>query len=131
MAFIMIVDDDLDFASSAATVLRHAGHEVLIELDSHKAVAGMEKRRPDLVIMDVMFPESISAGFALVQSIHHDHPKLQGLPILMLTAINERFPLGFGPQDIDRDWLPIAEFLEKPVDLDALLDKVQKLLSRN
>jgi CheY-like chemotaxis protein len=130
MAFVMIVDDDADFANSAATVLRHAGHEVRIELDSHEAIARMEERRPDLVILDVMFPESASAGFDLAQSIQHDHPKLKDMPILMLTAINEKFPLGFGPQDIDQDWLPIADFLEKPVDLEALLDKVHKLLAQ-
>ncbi|MCG7851112.1 MAG: hypothetical protein MIO92_01170, partial [Methanosarcinaceae archaeon] len=53
------------------------------------------------------------------------------IPILMLTAINTKFPLGFGPKDIDDDWLPVTEFLEKPVDFDVLVDKVSKLLGQN
>jgi len=43
---------------------------------------------------------------------------------LMLTAINTRVPLGFGAQDIDDVWMPVDDFLEKPVDLDQLQAKV-------
>jgi hypothetical protein len=48
----------------------------------------------------------------------------------LLTAINARFPLGFGPNDIDSEWMPVTEFLEKPVDFDVLKDKVAKLLGK-
>ena len=56
---------------------------------------------------------------------------LKTVPILMLTAINAEFPLGFGPNDIDSEWLPVTDFLEKPVDFDVLKDKVAKLLSKD
>jgi hypothetical protein len=46
----------------------------------------------------------------------------------MLTAVNTRFPLGFGPKDIDERWLPVTDFLEKPVDFDTLRHKVAQLL---
>ena len=48
----------------------------------------------------------------------------------MLTAINAKFPLGFSANDIDEYWLPVSEFLEKPVDFDALLKKVSALLEQ-
>ena len=57
MAFVTIVDDDEDFTSAAAVVLRDFGHQVQIESDPAVAVANMEKRRPDLVIMDVGLPD--------------------------------------------------------------------------
>ena len=90
--------------------------------------AGGESFRPDLVILDVMFPEDPSAGFELARSIQHDDENLKGIPILMLTAINVRFPLGFGSRDIDEEWLPVSDFLEKPIDLNVLRKKVADLL---
>jgi hypothetical protein len=63
--------------------------------------------------------------------MRHEKEKLKKIPILMLTAINTKFPLGFGSKDIDEEWMPVTEFLEKPVDFDVLRDKVAKLLSAN
>jgi DNA-binding response OmpR family regulator len=130
MAYLLIVDDDEDFAGATAMALRHAGHEVKIEVSPSRAVKTMGERRPDLVILDVMFPEDISGGFELARTIQHEDEKLRGIPILMLTAVNQRFPLEFGPGDIGSDCLPVADFLEKPVDLDVLCDEVARLLER-
>jgi len=87
----------------------------------------LSRQQPDLLILDVMFPEHSSAGFDLAREIRRNE-QLSRLPILMLTAVNTRFPLGFGPDDIDDDWLPVQEFIEKPVDFDLLLERIDKLL---
>ena len=88
----------------------------------------MEQRRPDLVVLDVMFPENACAGFELARHIQHHNEELKGIPILMLTAVNTKFPLGFSSRDIDKDWLPVTDFLEKPVSLDLLREKATTLL---
>jgi CheY-like chemotaxis protein len=128
MAYLMIVDDDEDFANAAAKVLLDSGHDVDIVLDTKDALERMDGKRPDLVILDVMFPEDSSAGFGLARAMRHYSGELKDVPILMLTAVNTRFPLGFGPRDIDEQWLPVTEFVEKPVDLDVLCSKVSALL---
>ena len=129
MSYLMIIDDDEDFATAAATVLHEAGHEVKIELDIKSAEKSMSKRIPDLIILDVMFPENNSAGFDLARKVKHLDKKLKDIPILMLTAVNEKFPLGFSSTDIDEYWLPVEDFLEKPVDLDLLCNKISMMLS--
>ena len=131
MTYLLIVDDDEDFASTIATVLRKEGYEVQVELDIESAVKSMENRPPDLAILDVMFPEDASAGFELARLMRHEKEQLKNIPILMLTAINTKFPLGFGSKDIDEEWMPVTEFLEKPVDFDVLREKVAKLLGAN
>ncbi|MBE3132944.1 MAG: response regulator [Acidobacteria bacterium] len=131
MAYLMIVDDDEDFAAAAAKALSQAGHEVGIELEATSAIGRMAERRPDLLILDVMFPEDASAGFELARTIRHDHADLKDMPILMLTAVNVKFPLGFGQATIDEDWMPVDDFIEKPVDLDVLTSRVSALLAKS
>jgi two-component system OmpR family response regulator len=127
MAYILIVDDDADFAHAASVVLKSMGHETEIKLDTKDLRRKIAQRRPDLLILDVMFPENDSAGFDAAREIRTD-PKLPAFPILMLTAVNTKFPLGFSAEDIDESWLPITDFLEKPVDFDVLKKKVSALL---
>jgi DNA-binding response OmpR family regulator len=124
MAYVLIVDDDEDFASAVATVLGEEGYETATEHSPETVLARIQERRPDAIVLDVMFPENPSAGFELARAIQRTHP---GLPILMLTAVNQQFPLGFSNRDIDPTWLPITEFVEKPVDFQVLCEKMRTL----
>jgi DNA-binding response OmpR family regulator len=123
-----MADDDEDFLVAAAMVLRKAGHEVATETQAHKVGERVRERKPDLLILDVMFPEDASAGFELARAAR---AASQDLRILMLTAVNSRFPLGFSAKDIDEEWLPVTDFLEKPVDLDVLKDRIEALLAKS
>ena len=129
MSYLLIVDDDEDFATAVATVLRAKGHEVQMELDLSAAVRSMTERRPDLLLLDVMFPEDSTGGFELARTMRWRHENLRDVPIMMLTAVNTRFPLGFSEKDIDDDWMPVTEFLEKPIDLDVLAERVDTILA--
>jgi CheY-like chemotaxis protein len=126
MAYLLIVDDDVDFAQAVATALRSRGHEVAVELDCEQVLPRIETRRPDAVILDVMFPESDVAGFEAARSIRRTFGEL---PVLLLTAVNQSFPLGFSSKDLDPTWLPAAGFLEKPVDLEVLCGLVSTILA--
>ena len=130
MAYLLIVDDDEDFANAAAKFLGTAGHEVDIVLDTASAVRSMEQKRPDLLILDVMFPENAAAGFELARAIKDREEDFKGMPILILTAVNVKYPLGFGSHDIDDVWMPVTDFLEKPADFEVLRSKVAALLEQ-
>jgi len=127
MAYLLMTDDDEDFLVATAMVLRKAGHEVDTETQTDKVVERIRKRMPDLLILDVMFPEDASAGFDLARTVRRT---FQDMKILMLTAVNTKFPLGFSADDIDDEWLPVTDFLEKPVDLDVLRDRVEALVAK-
>jgi two-component system NtrC family response regulator/two-component system nitrogen regulation response regulator GlnG len=126
MASLLIVDDDQDFSSAVATFLRNAGHQTVVEDSPDSALAYLKNQLPDAVVLDVMFPESPSAGFELARAIRRLY---KNLPILMLTAVNQQYPLGFSTKDIDPDYLPVTDFLEKPIDFRVLCEKVSKLVA--
>jgi CheY-like chemotaxis protein len=126
MAYLLIVDDDTTFASAVSTVLQSRGYGTAVETDPEKTISRIQDRRPDAIILDVMFPENDTSGFEVARSIR----RLCGdLPILLLTAVNQTFPLGFGNKDRDPTWLPVVEFMEKPVDLARLCTIVSSILA--
>jgi CheY-like chemotaxis protein len=126
MAYLLIVDDDQEFAGSVATVCQAAGHEVLTVHTTNDALTRVAERRPDGILLDVMFPEDASGGFQLARDIRR---RFGDIPILMLTAVNQQFPLGFSNKDLDPDWLPVTDFVEKPVEFPLLLEKVGHILA--
>jgi CheY-like chemotaxis protein len=125
MAYLLIADDDPDFAGSVATVCQADGHETAVSHTPADALATVAGRRPDGILLDVMFPEDPTAGFQVAREIHRQFGEI---PILLLTAVNQEFPLGFSHKDYDANWLPVADFVEKPVDFAVLREKVKRLL---
>ena len=130
MACVMIIDDDEDFTFAVSTVLRNAGHEVRVELDIKSAVKSMETKPPELVILDVMFPEDASGGLKLARTIRYHNEMLSDIPVLMVTAMNDKFRSSSASLNIDENRLPVSGFMEKPVDFNTLLDKVNTLLQK-
>ena len=131
MSYILIIDDDEDFSSAAAIVLSDSGYDVHTEMSIQGGEKSMLDKLPDLIILDVMFPESGTAGFEFARKIKNFGNNFKDIPVLMLTAVNSSFPLGFNSSDIDEDWLPVETFLEKPVDFDVFVKKINSLISEN
>ena len=127
MARITIIDDDLDLAQDVSQILTGAGHEVSLRGDVDGALEELARSKPDLLILDVIFPENPAGGFDLARQIRRT-AALQQLPVILLTSINQEFPMDFSARDIDGEWMPVQDFLEKPVAPAALLASIDRLL---
>jgi DNA-binding response OmpR family regulator len=129
MKKIYIIDDDRDIVESLSIVLKSNGYEVSAQYDDENVVKNVIKYNPDLIILDVMFPENSSAGFNIARDLKKD-TKSKNIPVIMLSAINERgsYAGRFSNEDADKDWLPIDMYLDKPVQPVELLKKVKSLL---
>lgn len=131
MKKIYIIDDDRDIVESMSMVLEANGYEVTAQYNDENVTLNVSQYNPDLIILDVMFPENGSAGFEIARDLKRDS-NLTNIPIIMLSAVNERgIYLGrFTNQDIDESWLPISIFLDKPVQPKELLLQVKSILNK-
>jgi DNA-binding response OmpR family regulator len=127
MARIAIIDDDLDLAEDVSQILAGAGHQVRLRGDIDGALEELTRSKPDLLILDVIFPENPAGGFDLARQLRGT-AALKDLPVILLTSINQEFPMDFSARDIDPDWIPVQDFLEKPVPPAVLLACVDRLL---
>lgn len=124
---IFVVDDDNDIVDAISMVLTKHGYAVRASLTASDALEKIKKEKPDMIILDVMFPEDSSKGFDLSRLFHND-PAVKDIPVVILSAVNTRFKLGFTKKEIDDDWMPVKEFIEKPVEPEKLLAVVKKFV---
>jgi len=129
MARILMIDDDPDILESLRLVLEAHGHDVHELASTRHVVDDTASVAPDLIILDVMFPEDPQAGFKAARLLHQDE-RLRDIPVILLSAVNQtsRMAFAFSDSDISDDFMPVARFIEKPIEPRALLDLVAELL---
>ena len=130
-AKILIVEDTPDMALALRMPLEATGYEVFDAPSGQDGLQMVKQVKPDLIILDVMM-ETTTAGFQVSLELRSPDPQSEyaeyrHVPILMLTAIHTTTSLRFGP---DEAYLPVDDFVEKPIDPDVLLEKVQELIER-
>jgi CheY-like chemotaxis protein len=129
MAKILVVDDDLDIIDSLKLILEGNGHEVTVKTDPDNLAASVMQDRPDLIILDIIFPEDPNAGFTAARELHK-LDQVKEIPVLLLSAVNKlsEMSFGFSEADISEDFMPVRAFIEKPVEPAVLLAKINELL---
>jgi DNA-binding response OmpR family regulator len=53
---VLVVDDDPTFLRLVTGLLQRDGHEVLLVSDAESALATMQRRRPELIVLDIEMP---------------------------------------------------------------------------
>jgi len=120
-ATIMMVDDEVTTMEVMQAFLEEAGYEhfVLVE-DSSRAMAEMEERRPDMLLLDLMMPEV--SGFEILEQVRA-HSQLTHLPVIILTSSSDpKTKL----KALDNG---ATDFLAKPVDPSELTLRVRNTLA--
>jgi CheY-like chemotaxis protein len=121
-ARLLVVDDNVDAATSMAQLLRMAGHEVEVAHDGEAALAVFASTLPQLALLDIGLPGM--DGYALAEALRAANPAWHG----KLVALT-----GYG-QQADRLRSAQAGFdlhLTKPVDAPDLLGALERLLAQD
>ncbi len=122
---IMIIDDDIDLVEAMRITLETENYDVIDAQDGQKGLEILKKEKPDLLILDVMMG-TLDEGFHIAYQIRNDE-EIKDIPILMVTAVGAQTGFEFDMQR-DEDFLPVNEFIEKPVNPQVLLDTVKRNL---
>ena len=131
---ILVVDDDRDLVATLRLLLERAGYVVVDAPGPGAGMEVLERERPDLILLDVMMPDA-TEGFHFVWKLRRrGEPYHRDVPIIMLTAIHGTTDLRFYPDSGDGtygpgEYLPVQEFLDKPVDPRELLERVARVLA--
>lgn len=115
---ILLVDDDLQVVQYMKAVLEMNGYGVTATTSSREAIAGIQKVRPDLLILDLKMPEP--DGFDLLKAERAIYPNLKILVIsgYLRGSLLEAAKL-----------LGAVGTLEKPFSAEALAAKVREVIA--
>jgi signal transduction histidine kinase len=119
---ILIVDDDPLGLTTLESILDGQGYDITSAEDGLTALKKAGELMPDLILLDVMMP--IMDGFEVCRRIRAT-PKLAEVPIIILTALDDRSSRLLGIESGADD------FLSKPVDRQELRLRVHTIIRLN
>jgi DNA-binding response OmpR family regulator len=119
---ILVVEDEPNIVLSLQFLMKKAGFDVRVARDGDEALAAVENRAPDLILLDVMIPKR--DGYDVCQTIRAN-PAWQGIYIIMLTAKG---------REVDREKgiaLGANDYVTKPFSTRDLTEKVKQILENS
>nr|WP_275981958.1 response regulator [Frigidibacter sp. ROC022] len=114
----MLIEDEPNIIEAIRFILTRDGWAVSSHSDGANAVAVVQERRPDLVILDVMLPNR--SGFDILADLRAD-PALADLPVMMLTA------RGQARDRAQAEQAGVSRFMTKPFANAEILAAVREL----
>jgi two-component system KDP operon response regulator KdpE len=110
---VLLIEDDAETRESMRALLAGAGHRVIASDEGRKALELAAVTRPALVVLDLA-TQGMNGWEFLERKV--DEPALLNVPVIVVTGSK-----GAPPRSA-------AAVFRKPVDPDALLDKIRALL---
>src|SRR5207245_7187517 len=121
MERVLIVDDDPDILRLVSYNLKQAGFEAITADTGRKALEAIQRRPPDLVILDLMLPDV--DGMEVCRTLRgHESSRL--IPIIMLTARGEEIDRVVGFE------LGADDYVMKPFSPRELVLRVKSIFRR-
>lgn len=122
---ILLIDSDPEFLATHQPALEARGYEVLTAPTGAEGLDTVRAELPDLVALDVMLEEH-DTGFRVAADIKND-PLFRRIPVLLVSSVALATGYRFSSAD-DGYWMKADDYLEKPVEPEALVRKIDELL---
>jgi len=119
---LLIVDDDTVLALAIVSQATTWGVQAQVASDLSQARIAIARTRPDVVLLDLCFPDSKDSGFDLLREIASTQPPI---PVLVFTA-----------QESFADRVKVARlggqgFLQKPVSPTQVMEAIAQVLHQS
>ena len=119
---VLVVDDEEHITELLAMGLGFNGFEVERAANGRAALAAIDNRRPDLVILDVMMPDL--GGFDVAKRIRQTERAGTRMPIIFLTAKDTT------ADKVEGLRLGADDYVTKPFSIEELIERVKAVLRR-
>ncbi len=119
-ANILVCEDEARIAALLEEALQDEGYRVRVVANKTDAVDLLSRWTPDLILLDVILPESKNAGWELLAEIRGR----SSVPVIMVTALSRADDRVRGLRDGADD------FISKPFHLEEVLARVEAVLRR-
>jgi len=119
MPDILVADDTQSIRSTLSILLEEEGFSVRLASNGEEALAEYARRRPDMLILDIMMPKR--NGYNVLKQIRRTDPSL---PVIFLSAKGSPSDVALGLNLGSDDYLP------KPFDKDVLISRVRAVFRR-
>jgi CheY-like chemotaxis protein len=118
--FVCVIDDDVDIRDVLSDVLTFEGYDVLVASDGEEALKRLRGHESScaLILLDLMMTRMNGWEFRRKQA---EYPALESVPVMLLTGAG-------GAAKAAAD-LQTAGVLEKPIELDVLLETVARFVN--
>jgi len=126
-----VVDDDLVIVKTLSLLLKSNGYRVLTATDGPGAACAVTREKPDLILLDLLFPPdamniggALQDGFLIMEWLRR-MGEAKDIPIIIVSADHSN-------KDRERALAAGAvAFLPKPIDRFALLATIRTVLGEN
>jgi two-component system OmpR family response regulator len=119
---VLAVDDEQNITELIALGLSMNGFEVARGASGREALAAIDRRRPDLVVLDVMLPDL--DGFEVARRVRQVEGAGTKVPIIFLTARDAT------ADKIEGLRIGVDDYVTKPFSVEELVERVKAVLRR-
>jgi DNA-binding response OmpR family regulator len=117
---VLVIDDEPMLRETLGQVLTDEGYDVDLAVDGETALERVRAARPDAILLDLMMPGMNGRQF--LQALRNE-PTCAHVPVMIMTAVHGL--------EVNLATLGASEVVEKPFNVDELLDKVALAVYRS
>ena len=118
---VLLIEDEPNIIEAIRFILSRDGWRVDVHSDGATALDALRRRKPDVVVLDVMLPGR--SGYDVLSDMRDD-PDFADLPVLMLTARGQQKDREIAER------IGVSKFMTKPFSNGEVLDAVRELAGR-
>ncbi len=118
---ILVVDDSTTNVVLLEAIFFERGYKIETAYNAKEAYAVIEKRTPDLILLDLLMPQI--NGFDLFKQLRKNR-NTKDTPVIVVSAATDE-------ENVDKIMkMGAVDFIKKPIDLEYLVDKVEFVLHK-
>lgn len=117
---VMVIDDEVDFLKITKINLEETGsYDVLASSSSKDIVSNVLNFKPDIILLDLLMPGV--DGMDILKMLN-ENPLAKNIPVIILSALSK------DADKLKAFKLGVVDYLVKPVEITALVAKIEKAL---